>query len=137
MGVAFAEAGSAARVRAGHRHARLWLKPHAEELLLGLVHADDMARNIALSHHERYDGKGYPNGLADGAIPLEARVVALADVYDALTTKRCYKEAFPVAEAERIIREERGRHFDPGTVDGLFAAIEDFHAIRGRYKDAE
>ncbi len=105
--------------------------------LLGLVHADDMARNIALSHHERYDGQGYPNRLVDGAIPLEARVVALADVYDALTTKRCYKDAFPVAEAERIILEERGHHFDPGIVDGLFAAIENFHAIRGRYRDPE
>jgi putative two-component system response regulator len=104
--------------------------------LLGLVRADDIARNIALSHHEKYDGTGYPHGLADGAIPLEARVVALADVWDTLTTRRCYKDAFPVDVAEGIIREERGRHFDPDVVDAMHGALESFQQIRSRYRDA-
>lgn len=105
--------------------------------LLGLAHADEVAVRIALCHHERYDGTGYPRGLAGEAIPLEARVVALADVYDALTTPRCYKEAFPPAEAEEIIRRESGARFDPRVVEALFAAIGDFNAIRERYRDPD
>lgn len=103
--------------------------------LLGLAQAEEMARNIALSHHEHYDGQGYPRGLAGSEIPVEARVVALADVYDALTTRRCYKEAFSAEQAEAIIRDERGRHFDPDVVDAMFGAIQDFNAIRERYRD--
>lgn len=103
--------------------------------LLGLARAEEMARNIALSHHERYDGLGYPRGLVGMEIPIEARIVALADVYDALTTRRCYKEAFSAAEAEATIRQERGRHFDPAVVDALFASISEFNAIRERYRD--
>lgn len=105
--------------------------------LLGLAQAEEMARNIALCHHERFDGNGYPRGLAGSEIPIEARVVALADVYDALTTRRCYKQAFSAGEAEAIIREERGRHFDPDVVDAMFGAIQDFNAIRERYRDPE
>ena len=105
--------------------------------LLGLARADNMARNIALSHHERFDGTGYPNGLAATDIPIEARVVALADVFDALTTRRCYKEAFSSAEAEKIIRSESGGHFDPTVVGAMFGAIDSFHAIRERYRDPE
>ncbi len=103
--------------------------------LLGLARAEEMARNIALSHHERHDGGGYPRALAGSEIPVEARVVALADVYDALTTRRCYKEAFSAEEAEAIIQQEKGRHFDPDVVDAMFAAIEEFNAIRERYRD--
>lgn len=103
--------------------------------LLGLAQAEEMARNIALSHHEHYDGQGYPRGLAGSEIPIEARVVALADVYDALTTRRCYKEAFSAEDAEATIRRERGRHFDPDIVDAMFGAIQDFNAIRERYRD--
>jgi putative two-component system response regulator len=105
--------------------------------LLGLARAEEMARNIALSHHERFDGTGYPHRLAGHTIPVEARVVALADVYDALTTRRCYKEPLPAAEAERMILEERGRHFDPDVVDAMFGAIQTFHAIHGRFRDPE
>ncbi len=75
-----------------------------------------MARDIARSHHERYDGLGYPDGLAGADIPLCARIVGLADVYDALTTKRVYKEAFPHEVAREIISDEKGGHFDPEVV---------------------
>ena len=75
-----------------------------------------MARDIARCHHEKFDGSGYPAGLAGEDIPLCARIVALADVYDALTTKRVYKPAFSHAEAVALIREGRGRHFDPAIV---------------------
>lgn len=103
--------------------------------LLGLARADEMARNIALYHHEHYDGSGYPRGLAGNEIPIEARVVALADVYDALTTRRCYKEAFSAEEAEAVILAERGRHFDPLVVDSMFSVLDDFNSIRERYRD--
>ena len=72
-----------------------------------------MASTIALSHHERWDGSGYPRGLYKDQIPLESRIVALADVYDALRSRRHYKEPFPEAETIRIIEEEAGHHFDP------------------------
>lgn len=83
-----------------------------------------MARDIALTHHERWDGSGYPYGLSGDDIPLCGRITALADVYDALTTKRSYKEAFAHAEARRIIVESRGQHFDPRVVD-TFLKCED------------
>jgi putative two-component system response regulator len=78
-----------------------------------------MARNIAASHHERWDGKGYPAGLGGEAIPLEARIVSVADVYDALTSQRVYKPAMPHAEALKIIVAGRGTQFDPQVVDAL------------------
>ena len=76
-----------------------------------------IARNIALYHHEWYDGTGYPEHKKGNDIPFEARVMALADVYDALVSKRCYKEAYPKEEALEIIKEEEGSHFDPKLVD--------------------
>ncbi|NOZ02792.1 MAG: HD domain-containing protein [Deltaproteobacteria bacterium] len=103
--------------------------------LLGIARADDMARNIALCHHERFNGDGYPRGLKGEDIPLEARIVSLADVYDALTTRRCYKDAYSAAEAENTIRVEGGDHFDPDLVKGMFGAIDEFNAIRERYRD--
>lgn len=78
-----------------------------------------MARSIAASHHERWDGKGYPAGLSGESIPLEARIVSVADVYDALTSKRVYKPALPHDEAIGIIMKGRGQHFDPQIVDAL------------------
>lgn len=78
-----------------------------------------MARNIAASHHERWDGTGYPAGLRADAIPLEARIVSVADVYDALTSRRVYKPPMPHEEAIRIIEEGRGGQFDPQVVDAL------------------
>ena len=85
-----------------------------------------MARDIALTHHEKFDGTGYPYGLSGEDIPLCGRITALADVYDALTTKRSYKDAFSHEEARRIILEGRGRHFDPRVVDAFLHAESQF-----------
>jgi len=82
----------------------------------------NLAAQIAIGHHERWDGKGYPKGLAGEAIPLSARIVAIADVFDALTTERPYKKALPVAEALAILAAERGRHFDPACLDAFLSA---------------
>ena len=87
-----------------------------------------MARNIALTHHEKWNGEGYPNGLSGTAIPLVGRIVAIADVFDALTSKRPYKEAWPVERAVNYLLEQRGHHFDPELVDlfvGLMPAVCD------------
>jgi HD-GYP domain-containing protein (c-di-GMP phosphodiesterase class II) len=73
-----------------------------------------VAENVAHYHHERWDGKGYPMGLRGEQIPLEARIMAVADVYDALVSKRVYKEAFDFEKADRIIMEGMGTQFDPG-----------------------
>lgn len=83
------------------------------------------AREIALSHHERWDGKGYPYGLAGDKIPLSGRIVGLADVFDALVSKRCYKSAYPLKTALDIIRQDCGKHFDPAVADAFFKAIND------------
>jgi putative two-component system response regulator len=81
-----------------------------------------LAAQIAECHHERWDGTGYPRGLAGEAIPLCARIVAIADVFDALTTERPYKRALPVAGALSILEAERGRHFDPACLDAFLSA---------------
>ena len=103
--------------------------------LLELARSDELAKNIALCHHERFNGKGYPNGLSGKAIPLEARIVALADVFDALTTKRIYKNAYPLDRAMRMIDEERGAHFDPRLVDIHLAGLPAIQEILDRYED--
>jgi putative two-component system response regulator len=85
-----------------------------------------LAHNIALSHHEKWDGSGYPAGLAGAAIPIEGRICAIADVFDALTSERPYKKAWPVQEAVELLQKQRGAHFDPQLVDlfvGLLPAI--------------
>ena len=76
-----------------------------------------LAELIALTHHEKWDGSGYPNKLAGEDIPLVGRICALCDVFDALTTKRCYKEAWPLEKALEEIRSLSGTHFDPHLVD--------------------
>lgn len=88
-----------------------------------------MARDIAASHHEWYDGTGYPHGLAGEEIPLCGRIVALADVYDALTSRRVYKDAFTHERARSIVIQARGSHFDPDVVDAFLANEEKFIAI--------
>ena len=90
---------------------------------------DEMARNIALYHHEKWNGGGYVKHLAGERIPLEARIVALVDVYDALVSRRVYKNAFSEDKAIQIIREERGRHFDPSLVDSLLRYFSDIWEI--------
>jgi len=81
-----------------------------------------MAVEIALTHHERWDGTGYPHGLKEQQIPASGRIVALADVYDALTSKRTYKDAFSHDLARSVILQGRGSHFDPAIVDAFFAS---------------
>jgi putative two-component system response regulator len=96
-----------------------------------------MARDIARSHHERYDGSGYPDGLAGDAIPLAGRIVALADVYDALTTRHVYRPAFTHEKAHQIICEGRGTQFDPDVVDAYLANEEAFLDIFNHYAARE
>jgi len=94
-----------------------------------------MARDLARSHHEKFDGSGYPDGLAGEDIPLCARIAALADVYDALTTKRVYKPAFSPEKSRDIILEGRGSHFDPDVVDAFLAVEDRFEEIRRQFQD--
>jgi len=94
-----------------------------------------MARDIAATHHEHYDGSGYPEGLKGTQIPMCGRIVAVADVYDALTTKRAYKDAYAHDVARAMIVEERGSHFDPDVVDAFLAAEAQFIQIRDRFAE--
>jgi HD-GYP domain-containing protein (c-di-GMP phosphodiesterase class II) len=94
-----------------------------------------MARQIALAHHERWDGFGYPSGLAGEEIPLAARIVAIVDVYDALSSRRVYKEAFPHEECLAIIRGEAGRQFDPHLAEVFLRIEAEIEAIARRYAE--
>ncbi|MBU0750820.1 MAG: two-component system response regulator [Gammaproteobacteria bacterium] len=94
-----------------------------------------MAKEIAHWHHEKWNGKGYPDCLAGDAIPVSARLMALADVFDALISKRVYKDAMPFEEARDIILAGRGSHFDPDVVDAFTAIYDDFVAIASRYSE--
>ena len=94
-----------------------------------------LAKEVARWHHERWDGKGYPDGLAEEAIPLSARLMTLADVFDALISKRIYKDAIPSIEARKIIAAERGRQFDPDVTDAFLSGFEEFAAIAKRHSD--
>ena len=96
-----------------------------------------MAAQIALSHHERLDGGGYPRGLAGDAIPLPGRMVAVADVFDALTSDRPYKRAWPFEQAADFLRQGRATHFDPDCVDTFLSEWATVIAIRERYHDDE
>lgn len=96
-----------------------------------------LGREIAYHHHEKWDGSGYPHGLSGGSIPLSARIVALADVYDALTSKRFYKEAYRHEEARDIIQGLRGTHFDPDVVDAFIALEMHFKEICADLHDEE
>ena len=96
-----------------------------------------LAREIAHYHQEKWDGSGYPEGLAGEAIPLSARLMALADVYDALISRRVYKPPFPHEKAVAIITEGRGKHFDPMMVDAFLEIQGEFLAIADRYADSE
>jgi putative two-component system response regulator len=94
-----------------------------------------MARDIAHCHHERYDGSGYPEGLSGEQIPLAARIAALADVYDTLTSPRVYKEPSEHRAARAHIVANRGAQFDPDVVDAFLAVEEGWHEIRRRFPD--
>lgn len=94
-----------------------------------------MAEVIALSHHEKWNGMGYPNKLKGEDIPIEGRIVALADVFDALTSRRCYKPAWPLERALNLIKETREEHFDPNVVDAFFESLDQILEIKQRYAD--
>ena len=93
------------------------------------------AQEIVLSHHERWDGGGYPHGLSGEEIPLCGRIVSVADVYDALTTERVYKQAYSHEESLQRIKQDRGAAFDPDVVDAFLAREQDFKAIRTELQD--
>ncbi|HXB64918.1 MAG TPA: HD domain-containing phosphohydrolase [Solirubrobacteraceae bacterium] len=94
-----------------------------------------MGAQIALTHHERWDGSGYPRGLAGDDIPEEGRIAAIADVFDALSSDRVYRAAFPVKSAIEMMQDERGRHFDPELFDTFFLALPEIEAVRQAYAD--
>ena len=98
-------------------------------------HYLDEAKNLATYHHERWDGKGYPTGLAGEDIPLSARIMAVADVFDALVSKRSYKEGFSYEKAFAIIEEESGTHFDPVLVKAFFAAKDSILAVAKEFNE--
>jgi putative two-component system response regulator len=99
---------------------------HAEGMLA-------MARRIALYHHEKWDGSGYPQGLAGEAIPLEARIVAVADVFDALTSTRPYKRAWSFDDAVAFLQAESGRHFDPALVEAFLGLLPEVREVMQRF----
>ncbi len=94
-----------------------------------------MAEQIARHHHERWDGNGYPMGLKEDAIPLAARICAVADVYDALTSKRPYKDAFPNSVAKGIIEEGSGTQFDSIVVDAFLDRYDEIQRIQSNHQD--
>ncbi len=105
------------------------LSGHDSELML-------MASEIALNHHEKFDGSGYPNGLGGTDIPVSARIVALSDVFDALTSERPYKKAWPVEEAVAEIRKCSGQHFDPQLVEAFEQSLPAILDVRSRYQES-
>jgi putative two-component system response regulator len=109
-------------------------------LLIGPLEPGDneflhLARILAMYHHERFDGTGYPLGLAGTAIPLEARIVSVVDVYDALRSDRPYKKAFPEEKCHALLRRGAGSQFDPAVIEAFFSRIETIRAIRERWRD--
>lgn len=95
----------------------------------------DMAAEVAQNHHEKWDGSGYPCALAGEDIPLTGRVVAVADVFDALTTERPYKKAWPIEKAVEFLKDQRGKHFDPRLVELFLEILPDILAIREQYSE--
>ena len=98
----------------------------------GLLH---LAREIALTHHEKWDGSGYPAGLVGEDIPFCGRIVAIADVFDALTTERPYKKAWPIEKALAVMEGDSGSHFDPALVDVFLKSIDELLKVRNKYQE--
>jgi putative two-component system response regulator len=96
----------------------------------------ELAREIAISHHERWDGCGYPLGLGGDAIPLSGRIVAITDVFDAITSERVYKVAWPIEKALEYIKDMRGKQFDPDIVDAFFSIEDEIVRVRQAKSDA-
>ena len=95
----------------------------------------ELAREIALTHHEKYDGTGYPKGLKGDEIPLAGRIVAITDVFDALTSNRPYKTAWAIDQALNLLTAEKGQHFDPNLVELFLQAMPEMIAVIQRYQD--
>lgn len=95
------------------------------------------ASDVAMFHHEKYNGKGYPQGLAGDEIPISARIMALADIYDAMTSVRCYKDAYPHEKVRKIILQERGEHLDPLVVDSFLRQEHEWLTVRDHYQAME
>jgi len=110
---------------------------HAEDQLGIRAEFLSLAKEIAYSHQEKWDGSGYPQGLAGDDIPVSARLMAVADVYDALISRRVYKAGMPHAQAVEIIRQGRGAHFDPDICDAFLVCVEQFQTIAERFADTE
>jgi putative two-component system response regulator len=108
----------------------------AAERKLGNTSFLRFARDIAYTHHERWDGSGYPEGLRGDQIPVAGRLMALADSYDAITSERVYKSPLSHEKAVKIIVEEKGAQFDPAVVDAFLQVEEDFRQTALRYCDA-
>jgi putative two-component system response regulator len=97
----------------------------------------EMAASIAISHHEKWDGNGYPRGVSKDSIPIEGRIVAIADVYDALRSQRPYKKALPVSRSLEIVRDGAGSHFDPNVVDAFLGNLSEIEALEKSFQDGE
>jgi putative two-component system response regulator len=110
---------------------------HAERSLGTPMAFLSIAKEIAYSHQEKWDGSGYPEGLAGEAIPVSARLMAVADVYDALISRRVYKDGMPHEKAVQLIVEGKGKHFDPDMVDAFIGLQEEFRAIAARFHDTD
>jgi len=110
---------------------------HAEQSLGMQVEFLSMAKEIALGHQEKWDGSGYPQSLSGDAIPLSARLMAIADVYDALISRRVYKDAMSHDKAVDVITQGRDRHFDPDMVDAFLELQSEFRTIATRYADSD
>lgn len=96
-----------------------------------------VAKEVILSHHEKWDASGYPQKLAGTQIPVSARIIAIADVYDALITNKVYRSGMPHDQAVAVIFSERGSHFDPEMVDAFIEIQHEFDAIAKKYADTE
>jgi len=94
-----------------------------------------MAYEITMTHHEKFNGKGYPQGLVGEGIPISGRIVAIADVFDALISERPYKKAWPIQKAVELIFKEKGEHFDPSLVEAFMSIVPEVTAINERYRD--
>ncbi|NKF50530.1 response regulator [Shewanella sp. WXL01] len=118
---------------------RVEMQKHAE-IGADIIGDDDsellkLAKTVAISHHEKWDGSGYPNGLSGNDIPLCARIVAIADVFDALTSERPYKKPWSIEQATVFLQEQSGKHFDPYLVPLFLNNLEEVIAIKSTFKD--
>ncbi len=111
--------------------------PHIGAEILGDADSRllQIAKSVALTHHEKWDGSGYPNGLVGEQIPVEGRIVAVADVFDALTSKRPYKEAWTVEKTLAVMKEQKGKHFEPVLIDLLEQNLDALLLIKAQWKD--